>query len=102
MTSNTIDVLSESSYYRARYYDQSVGRFLTEDPVAFDAGPNFYLYVRNNPIIFIDPSGLQVSTIPRDPRQNTIVCNGGGISVQFGFPGTLGGPKEMACTIDCA
>jgi len=45
-------------YYRARYYDQSAGRFLSEDTLRFDAGVDFYTYVRNNPINFIDPSGL--------------------------------------------
>ncbi len=90
-------------YYRARYYDSSAGRFLTEDPVGFEAGPNFYHYVRNNPTIFVDPAGLQVSYGPPDRRKNTIVCNGhGSIRVQLGFPGTLGGPKEQKCLIDCA
>src|SRR5947209_14035207 len=49
-------------YYRARYYDQNVGRFLSEDAsrqgslevVAWD----FYSYVSNDPVNFIDPLGL--------------------------------------------
>ena len=45
-------------YYRARYYDPSVGRFLGEDPIRFNTGPNFYSYVRNDPAALIDPSGL--------------------------------------------
>ena len=54
-------------YYRARYYDPAPGRFLNEDPVGFDAGPNFYRYVSNNPVNEVDPSGLaecwyQIST----------------------------------------
>jgi RHS repeat-associated protein len=50
---------SETSlyYYRARYYDASGGRFLSEDPIAFEAGPNFYAYVGNNPTVFFDPTG---------------------------------------------
>jgi RHS repeat-associated protein len=43
--------------YRARYYDQSVGRFLSEDPRQFAVGLNFYDYVRNNPANFRDPLG---------------------------------------------
>ena len=46
-------------YYRARYYDQSVGRFSAEDPIGFRAGPNFYKYVSNNPTTLADPFGLQ-------------------------------------------
>ena len=32
-------------YYRARYYDASMGRFLNEDPVQFKGGIDFYSYV---------------------------------------------------------
>ena len=44
--------------YRARYYDQGVGRFLGEDPMRFAIAPNFYPYVQNDPVGHIDPSGL--------------------------------------------
>lgn len=46
------------SYYRARYYDPSAGRFASEDPVGFDGGANFYSYVGNNATNFNDPLGL--------------------------------------------
>lgn len=36
-------------YYRARYYDPEIGRFITEDPIGFAGGINFYAYVENNP-----------------------------------------------------
>ncbi|MBK9715978.1 MAG: RHS repeat-associated core domain-containing protein [Saprospiraceae bacterium] len=41
-------------FMRARYYDASIGRFLSEDPVW---GNNLFAYGENNPIINIDPSG---------------------------------------------
>jgi len=44
-------------YYRARYYDPEIGRFVSEDPLGFEAGINFYAYVGNNPINRNDPSG---------------------------------------------
>ena len=43
--------------YRARYYDQTVGRFLSEDPRRFAVGINFYDYVRNSPASLKDPLG---------------------------------------------
>jgi len=49
---------SNLSYYRARYYDQSAGRFITEDPLRFAASPNFYNYLDNDPTSWVDPSGL--------------------------------------------
>ncbi|WP_040571126.1 RHS repeat-associated core domain-containing protein, partial [Methyloversatilis thermotolerans] len=46
-------------YYRARYYDPVIGRFISEDPLGFAAGDvNFYAYVGNNPVNANDPSGL--------------------------------------------
>jgi RHS repeat-associated protein len=47
-------------YYRARYYDAKVGRFLSEDPIGFTAGINFYSYALNTPSRFTDPYGLEV------------------------------------------
>ena len=46
---------TEDLYFvRARYYDPSIGRFLSEDPIW---STNLYPYVDNNPIMGIDPSG---------------------------------------------
>lgn len=43
-------------YLRNRYYDSMSGRFITEDPIK--DGLNWYAYAENNPIIMIDPNGL--------------------------------------------
>ena len=45
-------------YYRARYYDPTAGRFLSEDPAGFTAGMDFYTYVSNNSTNLVDPKGL--------------------------------------------
>jgi len=45
-------------YYRARYYDPKIGRFITRDPIRFRSGDvNPYRYVGNNPVNWIDPWG---------------------------------------------
>jgi RHS repeat-associated protein len=50
----------DSSYYCARYYDPTTGRFPSEDPAGFSSDSlNFYDYVSNNPLVFSDPSGLK-------------------------------------------
>ncbi|TAK55212.1 MAG: hypothetical protein EPO25_04735 [Gammaproteobacteria bacterium] len=48
-------------YAQQRYYDPRIGRFLTPDPVAADAGTganfNRYGYAKNNPYRYVDPDG---------------------------------------------
>jgi RHS repeat-associated protein len=46
-------------FYRARYYNPSVGRFISEDPIGFGGGINAYVYVEDNPTNLGDPSGLR-------------------------------------------
>jgi RHS repeat-associated protein len=53
-----LDAESELHYNWFRYYDPKTGRYLREDPVGFIGGTNYYLYVSNNPIIYVDSTGL--------------------------------------------
>jgi RHS repeat-associated protein len=47
-------------YYRARWYDPQMGRFISEDPIGFHGGEiDLYVYVRNNATRFHDPLGLR-------------------------------------------
>ncbi|MCX6033149.1 MAG: right-handed parallel beta-helix repeat-containing protein [Chloroflexi bacterium] len=45
-------------YFRARYYDPGVGRFVSTDPAALLPGISTYAYVGNNPVGRSDPLGL--------------------------------------------
>jgi RHS repeat-associated protein len=44
-------------YYRARYYDPKMGRFIRQDPIGFRGGLNFYAYAGDNPVNLGDPLG---------------------------------------------
>lgn len=58
-TGREYDSESGFYYYRARYYDPKAGRFISRDPIGFQGGDtNFYRYVQNNPINWVDPEGL--------------------------------------------
>jgi len=53
-------------YLRARYYDQSMGRFINEDTyegqIDNPLSLNLYTYVHNNPLIYTDPTGHWLSS----------------------------------------
>ncbi len=56
------DTVTALYHLRARQYDPSLGRFLSPDPVSQAiARPcvSTYSYARNNPVRFVDPSGLE-------------------------------------------
>ena len=56
-TGRRFDIETGLYYYRARYYNPHIGRFMQTDPVGYDDGINWYLYCGNNPLAFVDPSG---------------------------------------------
>jgi RHS repeat-associated protein len=60
-TSQEYDAETELYYYNARYYNPTLGRFISADTIVPDpANPqalNRYTYVLNNPMMYTDPSG---------------------------------------------
>ncbi len=55
--------LSGLVFFGQRFYDPSLGRWLTPDPSGFADGPNLYAYVLNSPLNRLDLFGLD-----SDPR----------------------------------
>jgi len=79
-------------YYRARYYDPAARRFLTQDPLGFSAGPNFYTYAGGNPVAANDPDGQFAVQVA-----GGIVGAVGGLAFQAGIDivsGRLSSPSE--------
>lgn len=60
-------------FMNARTYDPEIGRFLQRDPHAYlYPGVSPYVYVLNNPLIFIDPDGREVIAL-KEEEQNMII-----------------------------
>lgn len=61
-------------YFRARYYDSSLGRFTQRDPIGLAGGVNRYAYVQSNPVRFFDPYGLSEADVNHivDTFNNTV------------------------------
>lgn len=54
-----LDRATGLTHAQARWYDPSIGRFISQDPMGFAAGDaNLYRYVSNNPVNAVDPLGL--------------------------------------------
>ena len=75
-------------YLRNRYYDPTIGRFITEDPAR--DGENWYVYAGNNPVSFVDPNGLDAIVITTstmsvygNAHTSVLVQDNGGIWYYF-------------------
>lgn len=53
------------NYNNARYYNPSLGRYMSSDPIGLAGGINSYTYARNLPTTLTDPSGLDTYVVNR-------------------------------------
>lgn len=66
-TGHVNDVDSGLVYMQARYYDPSLGRFVSADPQGPSPGRaatfNRYGYASNNPVVYVDPDGREAACV---------------------------------------
>jgi len=121
-TGREFDPETSLYYYRARYYDQGTGRFISEDRLRLKGGLNFYRYASNNPIKSKDPYGLMTLNlggtgsvgwgplhfqggggivIGSDGSLGTYISFGAGGGASTGLSGSFGltGGISTACSI---
>ena len=71
-------------YYGARHYDPDIGRFITEDSylgeIVNPLSQNLYIYVMQNPLKYIDPTG---NVIERILEEN--ISTDAGLTIEHGI-----------------
>ena len=91
-TNQEFDPESDLYYYNARYYNPLLGRFLSKDPIIHRAdgvlGFNEYIYVKNNPLRYVDPSGRVNWDLLWEGTKQTVM---GGLNTAFGALEVVGG-----------
>jgi RHS repeat-associated protein len=88
-TGREVDTEINLQYNRARFYDPNTSRWMSQDPLRFNAGDsNLYRYVFNKPTTFSDPSGLFAA--PQTP-----VDGGGSQAGDVTFAVKWTAPKEF-------
>lgn len=72
-------------YFGLRFYDPTMGRWLSSDPSGFEDGENLYTYVRNNPLTHFDERGLFTWDDVCTAADNTcdFICNAAHATYDF-------------------
>lgn len=76
LTQKERDIETGLDYFLARYYASTQGRFTSVDPITVTPARvvdpqqlNLYAYVRNNPLAFVDPTGMIIDSSRLDEKQ---------------------------------
>ncbi len=91
-TGRELDSETMLYFMRARYFDPNSGRFISEDPLRFPGGINFYVYAANSPTNFNDPYGFEPQGCtdcqgrPKQGAQAGKTCCGNESNVERGSP----------------
>ena len=91
-TSKELDPETGLYYFNARWYDPVLGRFTTEDPAR--DGVNWYVYVLNNPLSFIDPTGLEMK-VPEEGLNNDEFSHEENVDMVIDYVSTVSGSEAF-------
>jgi RHS repeat-associated protein len=69
------DEESALSFHRARYYVPYLAKWTTCDPAGMVDGISLYLYARNNPMRFVDESGMESTNVDTPEERPSQVLN---------------------------
>lgn len=97
-TGNPIDYMGRENdstglkYFRARYYDPILKRFISADPIGLDGGLNEYMFVEGAPTMYTDPTGLLFMSTVGGVQRNTTLDQ----AATYGAPGNAAAAAGMA------
>ncbi|WP_212722943.1 RHS repeat protein [Zooshikella ganghwensis] len=97
------DAESGLFYNYFRDYDPSTGRYIESDPIGLSGGLNTFAYVEGNPANYVDPFGLQLTTVDSWCGQNPKACAAAMRGAKAGArqkTGTKAIPSDSQCDND--